>query len=307
MKRTRPNAHRLRGLSLLLKRGHCAPTVMGTILGAGRKESSGMIKLVAGLPGGIGNTGGECGGVMSPLVLLGLGAGSDEVRDGLPLVFVRGQAHMRRFAERHSTLFCREIRVEKEQVWPCIKAILNSPGIYASAAADAVPDDGPEERRDAHRLLVAGLRNRGFHCAHAVLDRLPEVASSFPELRGGTACSGLTCGALTAGIMIVGRRLAEIENSYLRVLRMVVLLKMGGDAFADRFNAFNVTMNLGNRMAQWFTGKFGGTQCREITRTDFSSPAGVRYFLDQKASACEGIVAQVAAKVEEILGAAGSA
>jgi hypothetical protein len=30
-----------------------------------------LVKLTAGLPGGIGNTGGECGGVTAPLVLLG--------------------------------------------------------------------------------------------------------------------------------------------------------------------------------------------------------------------------------------------
>jgi len=76
--------------------------------------------------------------------------------------------------------------------------------------------------------------------------------------------------------MILGRELAEIENSYLRVMRMIVLMKTGGDAFADRINAFNIMMNLGNRIALWFTGEYGGTLCRAITGTDFSSPAGVR-------------------------------
>jgi hypothetical protein len=85
---------------------------------------------------------------------------------------------------------------------------------------------------------------------------------------------------------------------------MIVLMKTGGDAFADRFNAFNVLMNLGNRLALWFTGEYGGTLCRGITGTDFSSPAGVRRFLDQRAAACEGIAAKVAAKVEQMLSAA---
>jgi len=314
MARTRFSAHRLRGLSLLLKRGHCAPTVMETILRVRRLENVGLVKLVAGMPGGIGNTGNECGGIVSPIVLLGLGSGPEEVRDGLPLAIVRSQALMRRFVERHSTLYCREIRGAKERLVPCIKAILDSPGIYAEAEADAIPEHEDEERREAHRFLVAGLRGRGFHCSHAVLDRLPAIAASHPELRGGTAaffggtaCAGLTCSALTAGIMILGRELAEIENSYLRVMRMIVLMKTGGDAFADRINAFNISVNLGNRMALWFTGEYGDTSCRGITGTDFSSPAGVRRFLDQRAAVCEGIAAKVAAKVEQILGAAHAA
>jgi hypothetical protein len=281
---------------------------METILKSGRREDFGLVKLAAGLPGGIGNTGFECGGITSPLILLGLGAGSEFSRDGLPLVLARSQAHMRRFAGRHGTLFCGEIRGENERLVPCIKAILDSPGIYAAAAADAGLEDEPEEQREARELLASGLADRGFHCARAVLDRLPAFESSYPELRGamtaflgGTACAGLTCGALTAGIMIVGRQLSEIEDSFFRVLRMIVLMKTGGDAFADRINAFNVIMNLGNRIAGWFAGEFGSTQCRAITGADFSTRAGVRRFLDGGIAGCERIAEKVAAKVGEIL------
>lgn len=310
MERKRPRSHLLPGSSLLMRRGHCAPTVMETLLRAGRGKNPGLVKLVAGLPGGVGDTGYECGGIMSSLVFFGLETGPDEIRDGLPLVLVRSQAHIRRFIKRHATPFCREIRGEKgkQRIWPCVKAILDSPGIYGYAAADAVPNPAPDAERDAHRLLVSGLKDRGFHCSQAVFDRLPEFASSYSELRrglaafvGGTACRGWTCGALTAGIMLVGRRTAEIENNVLRVMRMIILMKTGGDAFADRINAFNITMNLGNRMARWFTAEFGSTQCRAITGADFSTPAGVRRFLDARAAACEGIAGKVAAKVEAIL------
>ena len=314
MKRSRPRAHRLRGLTLLLKRGHCAPTVMETILRAetsGRAEDrAGLIKLVAGMPGGIGDTGKECGCIVSPFVLLGLRFDPAADPDGLPLAIARGQAHARRFVERHSSPNCREIRGENMRLFPCIKAVLDAPGIYAAAVAGALVEAGPDGRRDAHLLLVSESGRRGFHCARAVLDRLPGIESATPELRkataaffGGTACLGMTCGALTAGVMILGRRLAEIENSYLGVLRMIVLMKTGGDAFADRINAFNVTMNLGNRLARWFAAEYGGTLCREITGTDFSTLSGVRLFLDRKAAACEGMAAKVAVKVEEMLAA----
>jgi len=310
MEQSPVKSHPLRGLPTLLKRGHCAPAVMETIVKARGQDPIGLVKLVGGMPGGIGNTGNECGGIASPLVLLGLDSGPDDTRDGLPLAIVRGRNLMRRFAERHDTLLCREIRSPKARLFPCIKAILDAPGIHAEAAADALPDSGSEEQREAQRLLIRGFGARGFHCSRAVLDGLPAIAASFPELRkgmatflGGTACAGLTCSALVSGIMVLGRRLTEIENSVPRVLRMIVLFKTGGDAFADKINAFNATMNLGHRLADWFAGEFGSLQCREITGTDFSSLDGVRRFLDQRIAVCEGIPGKVASRVEQILGA----
>lgn len=208
------------------------------------------------------------------------------------------------------TPFCAEIRGEKMRLLPCIKAVLDSPSIYEAASSDALPEELNEEQREANRSLVSELGRRGFHCARSVVDRLPDINAEFPELRagmsgflGGTACLGMTCSALAAGIMIAGRRLGEIENNYLRVFRMIVLFKIGGDAFADRVNAFNPMMNLGNRMAQWFESEFGSLKCREITGADFSAPSGIRRFLDQNAAACEMITAKVAAKVREVLAA----
>lgn len=40
--------------------------------------------MTAGLPGGIGNTGFECGGITSPLIQLGLEYGLSAKDDGLP-------------------------------------------------------------------------------------------------------------------------------------------------------------------------------------------------------------------------------
>jgi hypothetical protein len=65
--------------------GHCAPTVMQTLLDASDVEAE-LVKLSAGLPGGIGNTGAECGGITAPLVLIGLRHARDPMQDGLPRV-----------------------------------------------------------------------------------------------------------------------------------------------------------------------------------------------------------------------------
>ncbi len=68
----RPNwAYRGRGFSNLLRMGHCAPTVMQTLLDVSATEEEWLVRLSAGMPGGIGNTGFECGAVTSPLVMLG--------------------------------------------------------------------------------------------------------------------------------------------------------------------------------------------------------------------------------------------
>jgi hypothetical protein len=143
---------------------------------------------------------------------------------------------------------------------------------------------------------------REFHCAHAVFSHLGDAIPVTQELldgssgfMGGMVFTGMTCSALTAGVMAFGLMLGEIENSPLRVLRMLGKMAVRGDAFADDVNAFNRTMNLGNRLALWFTAEFGSTQCCAITGRDFSTTAGVqRYIVDGGAARCSAIAQSVA-------------
>ena len=99
--------------------------------------------------------------------------------------------------------------------------------------------------------------------------------------------SGLTCSALTAGVMALGLALGEIENSRLRVLRMIGTMAVGGQAFADERNQFNKIMNLGHRLAQWFAAEFGSTQCRALTRCDFSAPLDVERYIESGGAAVQ--------------------
>jgi hypothetical protein len=94
---------RRRSVSNLLRMGHCAPTVMQTLLDASETEAEWLVKLTAGLPGGIGNTGAECGGVTAPLVLIGLRHARDGMHDGLPAVIDKGHDLLQRFAGCHGT------------------------------------------------------------------------------------------------------------------------------------------------------------------------------------------------------------
>lgn len=307
--------YRSRSLGVLLKRGHCAPSIMETILKIAGVKDEGLVKLAGGLPGGIGNTERECGGITSPLFLLGIRFGLRETVQGLPLVIYKSHRLLQNFIGRNSTLFCGEIRGPRGRLLPCIKAVLLSPEIYAETLSYDGLDAIPDKTREGYALLYEGFAGEGFHCARDVFRSMSSVVPLNQELEdgasaflSGTACLGLTCSALTAGIMLMGRQLAVIEDSYLRVIRMIALMLAKRDAFADHINTFNITMNIGNRMARWFADEFGSTQCRDVTGSDFSSADDVRRFLAGGGVAkCRAIAKKVAGKTGEILGLNGPA
>jgi hypothetical protein len=263
------------------------------------------IKAAAGLPGGIGDTGYECGGITSPLLLFGLRYGLRDLRGGLPLVFHVGHDHFRNFTDRNKTPLCREIRGDSYRLTRCIRAVCSAPGIAAAAIGRAGAGAIDGERLEAYARLYSHMATGTFHCAHQVLRRLGPAIPSSPGLydaasgfMGGTLLKGMTCSAYAAGVMVLGLRMGEFENSLPRVMRMIVLMKTGGNAFADHINKFNPFMNLGSGLAAWFAGEFGSTQCQAITGCDFSSPAGVgRYIEADGLGRCRDIADRVAGKV----------
>jgi hypothetical protein len=104
--------------------------------------------------------------------------------------------------------------------------------------------------------------------------------------------------------MALGMRFGRIEDSRPRVLRMIGTMAVGGDAFADELNAFNPIMNLGHKLAKWFEGEFGSTQCRALTCSDFASEADVRRYINDDGTArCKGIARRVSARVAELVAA----
>lgn len=302
--------HRRRALSNLLKMGHCAPSVMRTLLDLEGADGEWLVKLVAGLPGGIGNTRGECGGLTAPVALMGLDCASEPSHDGLPAVVRRGQRLCARFADEHGTVTCAGILGDRRVPLPCISVVRHSPELYQAAVSDDEEENGVETEklrglRAAHGYFVES----GFHCAHSVLWQLrPSVAVTRELLDatsgfvGGTLFEGMTCSALTAGVMAVGLQVGKIENSHIRVMRLIARMVLGGNAFDDSLNEFNRIMNIGQRMAVWFRSEFGSTQCRAITGADFASTASVASFVERDAVArCRGIAAAVAEKVRGVL------
>jgi C_GCAxxG_C_C family probable redox protein len=301
--------YRRRSLGNLFRMGHCAPTVMKSVLDATHTEQEWLVKLTAGMPGGIGNTGFECGGVTSSLVLMGLRYGLDSEVDGLPQIFYRGCGLCQRFTSCNKTLMCREIRGKDRLPLKCIPVVMRSPEILAETTTQDIAGTIPEDKRAAYRRLYAHLTEKRFHCAHAVFQHLGDVPLSQELLNatagflGGTAFQGWTCSAFTAGVMAVGLKSGEFENSLPRVLRMIALMGLGKkEAFDDRFNNFNKTMNAGYRMSKWFRQEFGSTQCREITHCDFSAADGVSQYIESDCvTRCETIAEKVSEKVREVL------
>jgi hypothetical protein len=111
----------------------------------------------------------------------------------------------------------------------------------------------------------------------------------------------MTCGALTAGVLVIGSIFGGIEDSYLRVLRMVGLMVAGRDAMKNDINKFNKAINIGNNLALKFIDEFGSSNCREITKTNFSSDEEIEiYFKENRMNRCKEISSWVANWVRNI-------
>ena len=298
-------ALRKRSVGNLLRMGHCAPSVMRTLLEASDTEADWLVLLTAGLPGGIGNTGGECGGLTAPLVLMGLRHRRDETVDGLPVVVDEGYDLLQRFRDRHGTTDCRQILGNARVPVRCVGVVREAPAMCAQCLASGGLHVMAPERRAAHRELYAHWQQRGFHCADAVLAELdtPEaLEGAATAFMGGTLFEGMTCSALTAGVMALGLAFGEIEDSRPRVARMLAMMALGGDALADDVNAFNRAMNLGHDLAGWFEAQFGSTRCRALTGCDFATADGVRAYIEHDGtSRCARVAHLVAQRVADMI------
>ena len=298
-----------RSIGNLLRMGHCAPTVMQTVLDAAHIEQEWLVKLTAAMPGGIGNTGFECGGFTSSLLLMGLRYGLGGADHELPLIFHKGYGLCERFLNCNKTLLCQEIRGKDRLPLRCIPVIRHSPELLAQATADDSLPIIPEAKREAYHRLYTHLAQKGFHCAQAVFQNLGDtlpvdqtLLNAAAGFLGGTLFQGRTCSAFTAGIMAIGLKSGEIEDSPLRVMRMIAMMAFGGNAFDDSVNKFNGPMNTGYRLSKWFRKEFGSTQCREITQCDFSCAQGVSKYIESNwAARCKVIAEMVALQVQAIL------
>ena len=210
--------YRRSGFFNLLKMGHCAPAVMKTLQELGNAKEEWQVGMTTGLPGGIGNTGFECGGITSPLIQFGLKHGLNAKNDGLPTIIYAGHEYFQRFQKCNNSLLCKEILGKRRVPLPCIKVARHAPELYMQTHFTDNNEAISGEAREAYLLLYSHLSANCFHCAHSVLNHLGETIPVTPELLdatsgfiGGTAFKGLTCSAFIAGLMAVGLKLGELE------------------------------------------------------------------------------------------------
>jgi hypothetical protein len=167
----------------------------------------------------------------------------------------------------------------------------------------------PSAARAAYARLYAHLTENNFHCAQAVFSYLGynpekdmELFDAASAFMGGTLFMGRTCSAFTAGVMAIGLKIGEIENSPLRVIRLLAVMTADGNSFDDKLNKFNHSMNLGYKLSRWFAKDFGSTQCQAITGCDFSNPTAVSQYIDGKCvTCCKQIAEKVATKVQVMI------
>jgi C_GCAxxG_C_C family probable redox protein len=294
-----------RCLNNALRMGHCAPTVMQTLLEERGRPDEDMVRCAGGLAGGIGGPG-ECGGISSPLMLFGLLHGTDRTNEGLPRVIPLGQEYLRRFDRVHGSTRCPKIMARGLR--SCLKAMCLSPALFTSVAAEEQSFTIEEPTRAAYLALLGAFERERFHCAHSVFDALPDCPLPDQARRaswgfvGGLLLSGLTCGALAAGVMAISSRTAGIERSYLRTLRMVLTMQVSlKSAMRDDLNAANRAVRLAANLARRFEGEYGTIRCRDLTGADFSSPSAVETFCATGLAQCAQRAKLVATMVSQIL------
>jgi hypothetical protein len=252
--------------------------------------------------------GNECGGLTAPLAQIGLRHGRKKTDDGLPLVVEKGHELLQRFTARCGTTQCREILGDARVPLHCIGVVREAPAMCAQCLAASTEHAIAPEARQAYRELYEHWQQRGFHCADAVFAELDtagtpaELTDAVTAFIGGTVLTGMTCSALTAGVMALGLALGEIEDSRLRVARMIATMALGGNAIADDLNKFNRVVNLGHDLARWFEGRVGSTQCRTLTGCDFAAAQGVHAYIQRDGTAeCARIARLVAGRVADLI------
>ena len=248
-------------------------------------------------------------GLQLRLIQFGLENGLSAKHDSLPTVIYAGHDYLHRFQKCNNSLLCKEILGDRRIPLPCIKVARHAPELYIQTGNKDNSEAISGETREAFSLLYSYMSSNDFHCAHAVLkhlgDNIPvnqELLDGTSGFIGGTVFKGLTCSAFTSGLMAVGLKLGEIENSYFRVTRMLATMIAGGNALADHMNKFNRLLNIGHRMSKWFKKEFGSTLCHEVTQCDFSSLGDVnRYIGEGSLTTCKIIAEKVAIRAEMII------
>lgn len=300
------NRKKIRTANNMLRMGHCAPSVMQTLLEMNGIQNTGMVLYAGAMAGGIAGSDMECGGLTAPLMFLGYQNDNlSGISQKLDLIN-KARSYVNEFNIFNGSTICNNIR--NGGLPACRKVIYNFNRPFSAALSN--PDAMTDEAMGSCSLLIKAFDDNKFHCTHSVLNNLngdfavkKELLDSSWIFIGGIAMLNRTCGALTAGVMALGSGMSRIEKSYSRVARMNRLLRDGSnDAMNEEINNFNLAINKAEKLGQWFRNEFGHTSCRDIWGYDFSKMQDAEsYVSGQCTRQCDYIAGKVAEKVNMMI------
>jgi hypothetical protein len=295
-----------RTLNNYYRMGHCAPTVMQTLIDIRRTDNPGLVLYAGAMSGGIAGPGMECGVLTAPLIYMGYEKKKPAVLSEKLDLISKGQTYVSRFDEFNGTCICGNIRQGGAPA--CRKAVTNFYRIFTASVEK--PDIIAGEARKSYSLLLSEFESENFHCAHNVLKNLNGKFMAGDHMHdaswlfvGGLAMLNRTCGALAAGVMALSSVTAEVEKSYFRVAKMNRLFKENSNSAMDEeINKFNRSIHFSEMLGAWFRKEFRSTTCYDICGANFSLLSDAESYLSGNfISNCSDIAKRVAEKVNSMI------
>jgi hypothetical protein len=300
------NKKKIRTVNHMLSMGHCAPSVMQTLLEINGIRNHNMVLYSGAMAGGIAGSDMECGALTAPLMFLGFQKNDlHEISAKLDLIR-KAQSYVNEFTAFNGESTCSRIR--GKGMTACRKAVYNFNKPFLKAILN--PGEISDEAEESYSLLLNTFDEYKFHCANNVFNNLNCDFHITDELRdsswlfiGGIAMLNLTCGALTAGVMALSSVTSKMEKSYSRVAKMNRMLRNGSnEAMNEEINNFNRSINLGEELGRWFRSEFGHTSCYDIWGYDFSKIKDAEsYISGQCMKQCDYITKKLAQKVNMLV------
>ena len=296
------NTKKLRAINNVRRMGHCAPSVMQTLLDINDVQNTNMVIYAGAMAGGIAGTNMECGALTAPLMFIGFQNNNLDSIPGKIDVICKAQSYVNKFTAFNGSTICSRIRQKGNSA--CMKTIRTFYEPFSEAVTSLVPL--PDETKESYSLLLKAFDDNKFHCVQNVFN---DLNSNFPITKelldaswlfiGGIALLNRTCGALAGGVLALSSKTAKIENSYSRVARMNRLLRnQNNEAMNEEVNNFNRSINYSEELGHWFRNEFGSTTCYDIWRSNFSNKEDVENYLNGHCMLqCSYIAKKVAQKV----------
>jgi len=296
------NTKKLRTINNVRRMGHCAPSIMQTLLGINNIKDTNLVLYAGAMSGGIAGSEMECGALTAPLMFIGFRDNNLNTISEKLDVITKAQSYVNEFTSFNGTTICGTIR--QGGMPACMKTIRNFNKPFSKAAKSPAPLS--DEVKESYSLLLKTFDDNKFHCAHNVLNNLngnftitQEIIDASWVFIGGISLLNRTCDALTAGVLALSSATARIENSYSRVARMNRLLRHeSNEAMDEEINNFNLAINYSEELGRWFRNEFGSTSCYDIWKLNFSNRNDVETYISGKCNLqCAFIANKVAKKV----------